>query len=652
MGKSIIELFESNKVSRQIPQEKPKSGTPQEGQFLIDRNNRVGNFFGNALGTSDPLRETAFEQETTGLRVRRFVNQSALYGTDLIRIVTQKTDVVDAFKQARTNEGNVNLIQLFEPDNLTNKINNFLGIPKTIYPSQLRANPKFTSEAEPRKLETLLEIKKDAAGSLIGRYLKDTGTGTPQQASKRVIGGGIGIAKGVIRDALIGKERVVPITTGSLDNFVTKYYRGNTYQKSMEDLTRPDSKQQIDITLVSPISGLERKGDGASGQFGRLRGANQTIYGFTLSDGSANQKFGEPTQKDLIEKFNSPIKPYLTGSNALFEGKLKNNAILDFVKPAKLKEKEIKRYSKDTERKSIYNKDTLFNNELGKRRGLYTDKDLLNQTGKLTEAELGSVKINGTDISEVDLIPLRFQKVNDGSAVYVRSVVTGFNETFSPSWDSSRMLGHPFNFYNFTNIERKVTFNFKTYAMSQPELVLMWRRLEFISHCTYPDSYTASGVFQPTLLYFTFGNIYVDKVCFIDSLSYTINDDENLWELGGDKIKTKAGNFRDFNNRFNIGADNNSKLLSIGGTKKAEKTFVPRQSTNELYDKGTNSSTIKDVERTIEYNSGETNMDYYKLPKFINASIGLTFIESRNTTQNNLYGYGKPISKSANKNTI
>jgi len=65
MGKSILELFESNKVSRQIPQEKPKSGTPQEGQFLIDRNNRVGNFFGNALGTSDPLRETAFEQETT-----------------------------------------------------------------------------------------------------------------------------------------------------------------------------------------------------------------------------------------------------------------------------------------------------------------------------------------------------------------------------------------------------------------------------------------------------------------------------------------------------------------------------------------------------------------------------------------------------------
>jgi hypothetical protein len=413
-------------------------------------------------------------------------------------------------------------------------------------------------------------------------------------------------------------------------------------------LIQPDSKQQLDITLVSPINGLQRK----DGKFGQLRFANKSVYGFTLSDGSANQKFGEPTQKDLVDKYNSPIKPYATGSAALVEGKLKNNKLLDFLKPATLKQKQITRYSKDTTRTSIHNKDTVFNNQLGKRRGLYTDRDILNQTGRLTESELQTTKINGTDISEVDLIPLRFQKVNDGSAVYVRSVVTGFNETFSPSWDSSRMLGHPFNFYNFTSVERKLTFNFKSYAMSQPELVLMWRRLEFISHCTYPDSYTASGIFQPTLIYFTFGNLYVDKVCFIDSLSYSIDESENLWELGGDKIKTKAGRFVDFNNKFSVGANNSSNLLSIGATFKTQKTGKFEVENNEVYNKGTNSSNIKSKENTITYNSGDLNMDHYKLPKIINASIGLTFIESRNTTQDNLYGYGKPISKSANKNTI
>lgn len=648
MGKSIIELFESSKVSRQIPQAKPTSGTPQEGQFLIDRNNALGSFIGGALGTSDPLRETAFEQETTGLRVKTFVNQTALYGTDLIRITTKSTDVVNAFKAAKTNEGNVNLIQLFEPKNLSSKINNFLGIPRTIYPSALRANPKFVDEAAPRKLETLAEIRKDAAGTLFGRYLKDTGTGTPQQASKRVIGGGISLAKGAIRDALIGKEKVVPITTGSLDNFVGKYYRKNTYEDSMAQFVVPDAKQQTDITLVSPISGLERK----DGKFGQLRGANKSVYGFTLSDGTANQKAGEPTQKDLIEKYNSPVKPYATGSNSLVEGKLKNNTLLDFLKPTPLKEKEITRYSKDSSKTSIHNKGSVIDNELGKRRGLYTDRDILNQTGRLTEAELGTTQINGTDISEVDLIPLRFQKVNDGSAIYVRSVVTGFNESFSPNWDSSRMLGHPFNFYNFTNVERKLTFNFKSYAMSQPELVLMWRRLEFLSHCTYPHDYTANGVFEPTLLYFTFGNLYNDKVCFIDSLTYTIDEAENLWELGGDKIKTKADNFT-FNNKFNVGADNKSGLLSVSGIRGSQERRRFEILNNEVYDKRTKESNIKtDLLEPYKYQQGDLNMDHYKLPKIINASIGLTFIESRNTTQDNLYSYGKPISKSANKKTI
>jgi hypothetical protein len=652
MGKSIIELFESNKVSRQIPQPPPTSGTSQNGQFLIDRKNVVGNFLGRALGTDDPLKETAFEQETTGLRIRRFINEPSLYGTDIVRLQERTTPFIQGMIAAKTNEDSQAVVSILKSENgFAGKVNKFLGIPTTIYPSSLRAEEAFQKGKEPLTNETIAKIKNDAAGSLIGRYLNDTARGTPQQASKQVIGGGIGLAKTAVRRILGNNNQAIPVTSGSLDKFGEffnqKYFDGNTYQTSMAELTKADSYNQIDITLTSNVKGLK----GTSGVFGKVRWSNKSTYGLVLSEDSTYKKFGEPTKKKLAE-FNTYVNPYATGSAALVEGKLKNNTLLDFLKPTPLKEKQITRYSKDTARTSIHNKDAVLNNELGKRRGLYADKDLLNQTGKFTESELQTVKINGTDISEVDLIPLRFQKVNDGSAVYIRSLVTGFNESFSPGWDSSRMLGHPFNFYNFTSVERKLTFNFKSYAMSQPELVLMWRRLEFISHCTYPDSYTGSGIFQPTLLYFTFGNLYIDKVCFIDSLSYTIDESENLWELGGDKIKTKAGSFVDFNSKFNVGADNKSKLLSMSGTRKTQKTTKFEVENNEIYNKGTNSSNIKSKENVINYNSGDLNMDHYKLPKIVNASIGLTFIESRNTTQDNLYGYGKPISKSANKKTI
>jgi hypothetical protein len=670
MGKSILELFESKPVSKQIPQDKPTSGTPQEGQFLIDRNNKVGAFFTRILGTGDPLRETAFEQETNGNRVRTFVNQTALYGTDLIRITNQSTDVVDGMKAAKTSEANANLVSILDNANkiegnsgFVGKVNRFLGIPRTIYPSSLRANPKFL-EAAPRKPETLAEIRKDAAGTLFGRYLKDTGTGTPQQASKRVIGGGLSLAKGVVRNILIGKEKVVQVTSGSLDNFNQKYYFGNTYQASMNLQTIPESTNTFDISLNSPIFGFNIK----EGKFGKTRFANQKSYGFELSYTTANQKKGEPDQIKLISSYNTwkqddvlkMMGPYDKGAGGAVKDTqiggllISSSALLNFIKPKSLNRENWQkdRYTLDKDTKTITSGGKRYDETLDKRRGLSSDRDVLNQTGRLTAGELNSIKFNEKTLVNTDFAPLRFKSVSDGSAVYFRSIVSGFNETFSPSWEESRMIGSPFSFYTYQKIERKLTFNMKVYAMSQSELVMMWRRLEYLAHLTYPASYSAGGVVQPNLVKFTFGSIYSDKVCFIDALTYSIEDSENLWETGGGKVKNKKGKYL-FDGTFYKDATNSGPTLStttaeVYETKRdrimqSDAKSENSKYVNEIYskkDKKSNIHTETDVESV---STGNYDMDEYKLPKIINAAVGLTFIESRNDTTANIYGYGKPI---------
>ena len=670
MGKSILELFESKPVSKQIPQDKPTSGTPQEGQFLIDRNNKVGAFFTRILGTGDPLRETAFEQETNGNRVRTFVNQTALYGTDLIRITNQSTDVVDGMKAAKTSEANANLVSILDNANkiegnsgFLGKVNRFLGIPRTIYPSSLRANPKFL-EAAPRKPETLAEIRKDAAGTLFGRYLKDTGTGTPQQASKRVIGGGLSLAKGVVRNALIGKERIVPITSGSNDNFNQKYYFENTYQASMRLQVTPESKNTFDISLNSPIFGFNNK----DGKFGKTRFANQSSYGFELSYTTANPKKGEPNQIKLISSYNTwkqddvlkMMGPYDKGAggavkDAQIGGLLKSKeGILNFLKPKSLNRENWQKdkYTLDKNTKTITSGGTRYDETLDKRRGLSSDRDVLNQTGRLTAGELNSIKFNDKTLVNTDFAPLRFKSVSDGSAVYFRSIVSGFNETFSPSWEESRMIGSPFSFYTYQKIERKLTFNMKVYAMSQSELVMMWRRLEYLAHLTYPASYSAGGVVQPNLVKFTFGSIYNDKVCFIDALTYSIEDTENLWETGGGKVKNKRGRYL-FDGTFYKDATNSGPTLStttaeVYETKRdrimqSDASSTNSKYVNEIYSKKDRKSNIHTETDRDTVSTGNYNMDEYKLPKIINAAVGLTFIESRNDTTANIYGYGKPI---------
>lgn len=662
---TILELFKSSKESKQIPQNKATSYIADRGQFLIDRENKLGNTIEKRF---DPLKETALEQELSGLRPMRLVNSPTLYGTDIIRITTQKTSDVDAMKLSKNPNQQISLGKIGRfIERGVNFVNKTLGIPQNVFPTYVINTPEFKTGKAPNKMIDLGEIRKDARGTALGRFLKETGAGTPSQLAKQSFGKGINLAKNTFRTALLG-DRPVPVTSGSLDNFNQKYFEDEfdgTYSKSMRELVRPDSKQSFDISKVSPIFGLDRSSTaGYPGLFGEPRKfANKdAIYGFGLSDGTANKIFGEPTQKELIDKYNSPIKPYTGASIDTIEKKLLNNPILEFVRPNQLKERNWRKdkYSTDDIKKSYHNNtERVYDNKLDIRRGLYSDRDILNQTGRLSEAELKTIKHNGKTLDEIDLIPLRFQRVNDGAAVYFRAVMTGFNEQFSPSWENTKMLGSPFSFYNYSGIERKVSFNLKAYSMSQAELVMMWRRLEFLAHCTYPYQYN-NGIVEPTLLYFTYGNIYNKKACFVDSLSYSIEDAENLWELGGGILKTKAGTFSSgFNKKFYAGTLNGEERSRENGRGATVNelglevtndqtgiypTAYPTISDNKVYDKNTKRSNI--VNNQIQRNrvsTGNYNMDNYKLPKIISITTTLTFIETKATTDFNLYGYGKKI---------
>ena len=63
--------------------------------------------------------------------------------------------------------------------------------------------------------------------------------------------------------------------------------------------------------------------------------------------------------------------------------------------------------------------------------------------------------------------------------------------------------------------------------MSLDELGLMWERLNWLTSQTYPK--IVNKLVQPPFIRMTVGSIYTDKVGFINSLSYTINDDVT-WE--------------------------------------------------------------------------------------------------------------------------
>ena len=84
--------------------------------------------------------------------------------------------------------------------------------------------------------------------------------------------------------------------------------------------------------------------------------------------------------------------------------------------------------------------------------------------------------------------------------------------------------------------------------MNSNELVNNWSKIEFLTSLTYPLGYQGDdiGAVRAPIIYLTIGDLYKDKVCFIESLQYTIPDN-STWQLDGtmkdyESSKTYFGN--------------------------------------------------------------------------------------------------------------
>jgi hypothetical protein len=148
---------------------------------------------------------------------------------------------------------------------------------------------------------------------------------------------------------------------------------------------------------------------------------------------------------------------------------------------------------------------------------MYTNRDIINE-----------LDVNGRN-EDADFVALRFQTTADDKLVQFRGTITGLTETTSPSWDSNKFIGSPFNYYTYTGIERSVSFNFKVFSLNEAEHKIAWKKLDTLTGMAYPTAYSGLAV-TPPLMKFTIGNLYKAKAAFIESLSYTI-DDNYPWEI-------------------------------------------------------------------------------------------------------------------------
>jgi hypothetical protein len=472
MGKTLLELFK---------------GSPQDKQVKAER-------------------ETFLEQETSGIRISSLVevNNPIIYGNEATRIALRSTPSLETMKSnAAGGDAGGGLI-----GGAINKardfVNDTLGIPKGLIPStiadkiiELRAS-KTPDNLETSKLESAnsqTPITKDGYGpngSLVGKFLKQSGGGNPTTIGKQALGSGIGVAKDKLRGALFGEGQTPgqnkPVSVEYTNSDRTYSDTNKSKKIKSEEGVRTDLQgTKLDLSLVSPIYGTQRKE--TIGRFGKSEYAFQQI----------NDANGNPIWNQSQSNYD-----------------IKN------------------RYSSYTDSEGAIKDTPIQENSLEKKYGITSKSDNLNKLSitdieKFTIDEYGNLK-NGEEVVGSDFIPFNIGKRGQ-TKIPFRATVNGITENVSPTWNSNKFLGNPFNFYTYSGIERSVSFNFTIFCLSPTELLNNWEKIQFLTKLTYP-SINTNNLVNPPIIQFKLGDVYHDKDGFIESLTYTVPDNSN-WETDG-----------------------------------------------------------------------------------------------------------------------
>ena len=121
------------------------------------------------------------------------------------------------------------------------------------------------------------------------------------------------------------------------------------------------------------------------------------------------------------------------------------------------------------------------------------------------------------------------------SNIILPGTISGLSEDSTPTINSFKYVGSPFNLYRYSGVERSLKFNLKMYFTNQEEKVSMKRNLDKLRALVFPDEnistieYGKTGnyspiVFNPNIAKLTINGLYNDLFVILDSLSISVDD--------------------------------------------------------------------------------------------------------------------------------
>jgi len=639
MGKTIEELFKTKVLddgktaAQRYDIRNSKEAPINSSNALLDLPFKAAS--GIRKTASVKKEETRFEEETTGLRVISKLSGPVIYGVDTFRLNNQKTDMVEIMKGATGGTaGNNGII-----GNATNKIKQIgeniaskLGIefPQNLIPTKIVLNKSFKEGKENDTMATLSAIKNGREGNIVGKTLgKVLATsikGPVKDIPNKFLGAGIDLLKGEVKKALYGSPKQAAQNLAKKGKEEVQYNSSDKYSETIAPRDE-DYFKRNDLSSILVAKETKEAGGGSEVQnkvnqlVPKSKGIGDSILPLNLINNPAAKV------TDFISDNKNKIDSKLSGARKLGQQSIAGGLnIGDIIPGSKEKITQTSTVDATADTPALRNdlsskleallanggiggtsvsRDDVSMNQYSKRKDSEIDPKVSMRTKLGIESAIKSDYLNeklpyelgatdtklklsdGTFLDDYDFITLKFKSLATGKAVNFRATISGVSETVSPSWDSAKFIGTPFSHYTYTGIERSLTFNFRVYSTTPIQHIAAWQRINFLTSLAYPQGYAGGIGARAPFLQFTLGNLYKNRECYIESLSYTI-DDNSPWYVG----MTEGSGIAD-DAKFSI-------------------------------------------------NKEETSMDNYKLPMVVDVAITIKLLEAKyNTNEGYLYGFDK-----------